>query len=186
MVMVTALIVGFACPVQSATVAAVTTLLKEKCTDCHNPLGPIRRGPSGGLDLETNPLADLINIRAEEDEAEKVGMMRVLPNKPLESLLYLKLSATTEEFTYGDAMPSPERDQPWVPLPAAEIELIRTWIAAGAPLTGEFATTAIMRGSAKGSLRLPSGTLSLHGFRPDGRNVSRTPSRPELPQQQHR
>jgi hypothetical protein len=55
----------------------------------------------------------------------------VVPGKPMESLLYLKLQ-TPPPPNCGMRMPLPVENAAPRPAPAAEIEVIRSWIAAGA------------------------------------------------------
>ncbi len=127
-----------------ATTADVEAIFKNNCTNCHRPGGSTGRDkPSGELDLESaGAFSRLINVAAEEETAAEEGMKRVVPGKPEESLLYLKISATTKEFKYGKAMPSGKREDPFTPLSAADIKTIRDWIAAGAPLSGTITSIA--------------------------------------------
>ena len=56
----------------------------------------------------------------------------VVPGKPMESLLYLKLQ-TPPPANCGMRMPLPVENAPYRPAPPADIEIIRSWIASGAP-----------------------------------------------------
>ncbi len=156
---------------QKPSVQALTELFAAKCTDCHNPNGPANRGPSGGLDLETDFYSALINVEAHQDSAGKIGMKRVVPGKPEESLLYLKVSAKTEEFVYGKAMPAAPLGKSWTALSAAEIDLVRSWIAAGAPKSGDINPPTAIKTLDRSRLRQGSRAHlpSFHDFRLDGR-----------------
>ena len=55
----------------------------------------------------------------------------VVPGKPMESLLYLKLQ-TPPPPNCGMRMPLPVENAAPRPAPAPEIEIIRSWIASGA------------------------------------------------------
>ena len=57
----------------------------------------------------------------------------VVPGKPMESLLYLKLAGTPPAGC-GARMPLPaEPGKPFMPIRAIDLEIVRSWIAAGAP-----------------------------------------------------
>jgi hypothetical protein len=56
----------------------------------------------------------------------------VVPGKPMESLLYLKLAGPPANC--GARMPLPaEAGKPFVPIRQLDLDLVRDWIAAGAP-----------------------------------------------------
>jgi hypothetical protein len=82
------------------------------CVGCH--------GNSGGLSLKASgAYANLVNTTS----FNYGPLVRVVPGKPEESVLYRKLSG---DPTVGSSMP------PSGPLDAATLELIRVWIAEGA------------------------------------------------------
>jgi hypothetical protein len=97
------------------------------------------RGQSGGLNIETVDVAyaQLLDVPAGTqplDAAEgckSSGQRRVVPGKPDESLLYLKVSGSS---TCGLPMPPPTGA--WTPLDAAQRQQIRAWILAGAANDG--------------------------------------------------
>jgi hypothetical protein len=75
--------------------------------------------PGAGADAE---YADLIDATPSETCG---GLKRVVPGAPEESLLFLKVSMETPPC--GTRMP-----RGGAALPAAEIDLVRAWIAGGA------------------------------------------------------
>lgn len=101
-----------------ATYAQVQAVFNRECTRCH--------GNSGALNLSASvSYANLVNVRAAGGSCGTSGMMRVVPRDVNNSLLYRKVAATQP---CGSSMP---RGGP--SLPATDIDLIRRWIAAGAP-----------------------------------------------------
>ncbi|MDD9971916.1 MAG: hypothetical protein OXR73_37065 [Myxococcales bacterium] len=82
----------------------------------------------GGLDLTSPAMgyADLVAAPSTGPECGELGLERVVPGEPEESLLYLKLFDTTP---CGDPMPPSSTRM----LSADDIALIRDWILAGAP-----------------------------------------------------
>ncbi|MEZ4394647.1 MAG: c-type cytochrome [Polyangiales bacterium] len=101
-----------------ATYAQVQAVFTRECTRCH--------GSSGSLNLGASvSYANLVNVAAAGGSCGTSGMMRVVPRNVNNSLLYRKVAATQP---CGSSMP---RGGP--SLPASDIDLIRRWIAAGAP-----------------------------------------------------
>jgi hypothetical protein len=95
-------------------------------TNCGGVL--CHEGTAAGFKLGTNDqlYPTLINTAASGPECAAGGMIRVVPNDPNNSLLYLKISATAPPC--GD--PMPEMDSR---LAQDKIDLVRSWIEAGAP-----------------------------------------------------
>jgi predicted CxxxxCH...CXXCH cytochrome family protein len=93
---------------------AVQGIFNANCLACHGASA----SPLGGLDLETDPYAALVNVPAVSNSS----LLRVLPTDPDASLLVQKL-----EGTAGLMMP------PTGALPTDKIQLVRDWIADGAP-----------------------------------------------------
>lgn len=101
-----------------ATYAQVQAVFTRECTRCH--------GGSGSLNLAASvSYANLVNVAAAGGSCGTSGLMRVVPGNVNNSLLYRKVAATQP---CGSSMP---RGGP--SLPATDIDLIRRWIAAGAP-----------------------------------------------------
>jgi hypothetical protein len=105
--------------------AAVYPIIQRVCTGCH--------GGSGSLNMSSEALAyaNLVGAAGAGTAAMGTacgssGLLRVTPGDALASLLYLKIRGGTAP-PCGNAMP---RGLPT--LPAADIEAIRAWIAAGA------------------------------------------------------
>jgi hypothetical protein len=94
----------------------IQPIFSENCVTCHAGGG----APEGlRLDVQ-NSYSNLVNVNSRQVPS----LERVEPNDPNNSYLVQKLEGTA---AVGDQMP---RGQP--PLPAAQINLIREWISAGA------------------------------------------------------
>ena len=90
------------------------------CTACHTNVG---RAPEGGLRLDASvAYAQLVNVPS----SGKAGAVRVVPGNPDGSYLIQKLEGRTD--IAGSRMPL---GGPF--LPQADIDVIRAWIAQGAP-----------------------------------------------------
>ena len=94
----------------------------EKCIPCHYRNGAISLHLQDPFDPQEG-LYNRLNIFPESAQR-----MLLVPGKPEESFLFHKVSAPTLDFeTEGDIMPYIQPD-----VTAAEIEVVRTWIADGA------------------------------------------------------
>ena len=83
---------------------------------------------AAGLVLEPRvSYGDLVNVVPANPVAASRGWLRVTPGDPDESFLYVKLVSASGAL--GGRMPLGQ-----APLPADQIELVRAWILAGAPL----------------------------------------------------
>lgn len=81
-------------------------------------------GNQAGLTLTAGvSYAEIVNVPATQS-----ALLRVAPGDPAQSFLYLKITGCTPPACVGDRMPRGA-----APLPAAQIETIREWIAGGAP-----------------------------------------------------
>jgi hypothetical protein len=101
-----------------------TTIFNTTCTGafCHDV-----QGMSGGLVLvEGQSYGNLVNVEPQNVAAQQAGMLRVIPFNPDNSFLVVKLENPT--LAMGSRMPLGKP-----PLSADQIQLIRNWIAAGAP-----------------------------------------------------
>jgi hypothetical protein len=99
------------------------TIFNPTCLDmfCHTT-----EFMAGNLVLvEGQSYAQLVNVLSDNPAARTAGLLRVEPDVPDESFLVIKLTNPT--LPQGSRMPLGKP-----PLPAADIELIRAWIAAGA------------------------------------------------------
>lgn len=99
-------------------------VFQRSCLDagCHNSTDRAEN-----LNLEAGfSYANLIDVAANNVAARAAGWLRVVPNDPEASLLLLKLLNPPSQF--GTRMP-----QGKPALSGAEIELVRAWIAEGAP-----------------------------------------------------
>lgn len=101
--------------------AEVQAIFTRSCAipDCHR--GGLEDGPPEGLDLsEGKSYGNLVGVKAGE-----IDLLRVAPGKPDVSYLYRKITPGAEIAWHRMPLDRPE-------LPAAERQLIRDWIAAGA------------------------------------------------------
>lgn len=105
---------GVAEPATLSTIEA--EIFAKSCTfsACHKGASP-----AGGLGLEGSTHAKLVDVTATGTAATLV-----VPGDPDASYLLEKLTASAP--TAGDPMP------PGAPLPAAKLEMVRSWIEAGA------------------------------------------------------
>jgi|SRR5215813_9717537 len=93
---------------------------------CHSSVGQ-----AGGLVLEPDASWDaLMNHVPSNRAAASHGLMRVMPGDPDNSFLLMKL---TDNLASGEGAPMPYNI---APLDAGTVEIIRAWIAAGAPKDG--------------------------------------------------
>ena len=111
-----------------ATFATIErTIFAPSCAtaSCHGA------GGAGGLGLAPGAAyADLVGVPPANPEARAAGLLRVAPGDPEGSFLLRKLTGTLAPAE-GEPMP-----RVGSPLPAAAIDLVRRWIAAGAPAVG--------------------------------------------------
>jgi hypothetical protein len=86
--------------------------------------------------------ANIVNIDPKNADALADGMKRVKPGSPDSSFFLRKLQVDQFHHTnrnYGNAMPLGR-----AALSVGQVEFIRQWIAAGAPMTGEVADRALL------------------------------------------
>ena len=101
-------------------------VIAKRCTGCHTT--PTGDGiTEGKLDMTTKALAFTNLVGAPAAGPECVGkQVRVVPGKPDDSLLYLKVSL-------DDPAPCDKKmPQVGAPLSQADVDLIESWINAGA------------------------------------------------------
>jgi hypothetical protein len=109
------------------------TLQKKIFTPSCASLSCHGAGQAGGLVLTAgSAYGDLVGVPATNPAAQAAGLLRVAPGDPERSFLLDKLEGmlTPDE---GDAMPRVGSS-----LPASSIDLVRRWIAAGAPADTPF------------------------------------------------
>jgi hypothetical protein len=113
------------------TLSSISQLLfQPNCTSCHTTA---TAQFTGGLDLTGDPYDRLVNVTAENTQAQPAsrpaGLLRVKPGDPDNSLLYQKLvTGATPSPQYGEGMPL---DRPGT-VCQQTIDTVRSWIAAGA------------------------------------------------------
>jgi len=117
----------------TAAVATFATLQQKIFTpscaisSCHGA------AVAGGLGLTGDAAyADLVGVAPANDAARAAGLLRVAPGDPERSFLLRKLDGT---LAPGEGVRMPQVGSH---LPAASIDLVRRWIAAGAPATAAF------------------------------------------------
>lgn len=111
-------------PTLSAFGQIQQTIFNTTCTDafCHDA-----QGQMGGLVLvEGQSYANLVGVVPQNAAAAAAGLLRVTPNDPDRSFLVTKV-AGQPPLVYGSQMPLGK-----TPLTAAQVQLIRDWISAGA------------------------------------------------------
>lgn len=110
-------------PTLSAFAVIQQTIFNPTCLDmfCHTA-----EFAAGNLVLvEGQSYAQLVDVLSDNPAARAAGLLRVEPGVPDESFLIIKLTGPTRP--QGSRMPLGKP-----PLPAADIDLIRAWIEAGA------------------------------------------------------
>jgi hypothetical protein len=111
--------------------AELMVMLRSRCQPCHTV-----DGLGGGIDFGTSPsddakaYASLISP-AKGSLCSDQGFTRVVPGDVGKSLIIAKLESRRDgvDPPCGGGMPTGERPA----LPTAEIDLVRRWIAGGAP-----------------------------------------------------
>jgi hypothetical protein len=94
---------------------------------CHGAAG------AGGLTLSAGAAyANLVGVAPANQAARDAGLLRVAPGDPGRSFLLRKLEG---QLTDGEGVPMPFVGSS---LPPASIDLVRRWIAAGAPADAPF------------------------------------------------
>jgi hypothetical protein len=109
-----------AAPLQPTFSSIRTQIFQNWCAACHSGLG---RPPDGDVRLDANaPYDGLVNVPS----VGKPGAVRVIPGDPNGSYLIHKLEGRSD--INGSRMPA---GGPF--LPQGDIDVIRAWIAQGAP-----------------------------------------------------
>ena len=119
---------GSTVPVTSTFERIQTEVFDVSCSSesCHSSVGQ-----AGGLVLDSDSSWDaLMNHVPSNRAAAAHGLMRVMPGNPDNSFLIAKL---TDNLASGEGAAMPYNI---APLDAATVEVIRAWIAAGAPKDG--------------------------------------------------
>jgi hypothetical protein len=82
----------------------------------------------------------IINGSVRNVEAGAANLKQVVPGNPDQSFLYQKINYDKSPHKYGSKMPTGG-----LTLTPAQIEFVRQWIAAGAPLEGHVADKALIQ-----------------------------------------
>jgi hypothetical protein len=114
-------------PATFATIQRKIFALSCAVESCHGA------GSAGGLTLSNDvAYANLVGAEPTNPVARAAGLLRVAPGDPARSFLLDKLMGA---LVAGEGAPMP---QVGAALPAARIDLVRRWIAAGAPADAPF------------------------------------------------
>jgi len=106
-------------------------LFQAVCVSCH----AAEAGPTfGNLDLATDPYHALLGpsgqgAAASNTVGAEMGLLRVKPGDPSDSLLYQTLILGSYSPLYGNPMPP----MPLAPISPSLVSAVKDWIAAGAP-----------------------------------------------------
>jgi len=113
-------------PATFATIQRKIFAVSCATASCHG-------GGAGGLTLSNDvAYANLVGVEATNPVARAAGLLRVAPGDPGRSFLLDKLTGTLVD---GEGAPMPRVG---TALPAARVDLVRRWIAAGAPADAPF------------------------------------------------
>ena len=105
------------------------TVFKNSCnfSSCH---GSAASPQNGNLDLQPEVAYDnLVGVESSYPGAKEEGLLLVAPGAPDDSFLMIKLELTEMHPEYGQQMPPLVDSQ----IPAESLQMVRDWIAAGAP-----------------------------------------------------
>jgi len=126
-----------------STYADIYTIFQANCVTCHDA-----SSPAGNLNLiapSATVYTSIVNANPTNPVALARGDKRIKPGDPHRSFLLRKCQNGLDPDNgllagEGNAMP----ESPSPPLTNKEIELIRQWIYAGAPQTGNVVDTAVV------------------------------------------
>jgi hypothetical protein len=123
----------FVCARPAASSATFATLQRKIFTPSCAMLSCHGAGNAGGMTLAPGAAyANLVGVLATNPAARAAGLLRVAPGDPDGSFLLRKLTGT---LTPDEGAPMPRVG---AAMPPADIDLIRRWIAAGAPADAAF------------------------------------------------
>ncbi len=129
-----------------STYQRVYNLFQANCTvGCHTG-----GSPSGNMDLygggnATTVYNNIVNVNPVNPDAHAKGQKRIMPGYPERSFLLRKCSYSAWDAAYsldsaeGNPMPSGQPS-----LEKEEVELIRQWVLAGAPSSGNIVDTQVL------------------------------------------
>jgi hypothetical protein len=116
-----------------STAATFATIVRKVFTPTCASFSCHGAGQAGGLELlPETAYARLVGVLATNPAARAAGVLRVVPGNPDASFLVRKLMGTLGPAE-GQSMP-----RVGTRLPAAQLELVRRWIAAGASVDAAF------------------------------------------------
>ena len=130
----TAAVAAAASPTPAASASApdfnreIRPILSGKCWQCHGPDEAQRKGPKGGLRLDT----------LEGATRDLGGHAAIVPGKPEASDLIKRITTSDPD----DVMPPPKSEKK---LTATEIDLLKRWVAGGAKFARHWSYEPPMR-----------------------------------------
>ena len=158
------LALSYALQAQS-TALRVYQIFQEKCVACHD-----NTSPQSGLDLEGSGLTiqaraqdvynNIVGITPQNNFAESKGYQYIYPGRSDKSFIFRKINNELEptiQLESGEQQSMPPYGSPG--LTDVEKELIRQWIAYGAPQTGEVVAESLLNDyyNANGEAAFPDG-----------------------------
>ncbi|MEO5903583.1 MAG: hypothetical protein ABIQ55_06185 [Gemmatimonadaceae bacterium] len=117
-----------------------SSVFADNCTSCHSSGSSF--ATQSGLSLDRGAAyKNLVNAQAKDQTARTDGLLRVVPGDAQKSLLYQKLILWDPNHARNYGAPMPLGGQS---LTVGQIELVRKWINAGAPETGDVVDASIL------------------------------------------
>lgn len=117
-----------------------TSVLAGNCTSCHAAGSAF--ATESGLSLDRGAAyKNLVSAEAHDQTARSDGLLRVVPGDAQKSLLYQKLILWDPNHARNYGAPMPLGGQS---LTVGQIELVRRWINAGAPETGDVVDAGVL------------------------------------------
>ncbi|QQS27389.1 MAG: T9SS type A sorting domain-containing protein [Sphingobacteriales bacterium] len=126
---------------QTGTFNRVYTLIQNNCASCHSGVAP-----SGGLNLggtASQVHTNLVNVTPQNSAAAAKGQKLIMPGHPYKSFLLRKIgNGYVHDLDGGNLDLEEGAPMPFysIPLQNQDIEIIRQWIYAGAPINGTIAS----------------------------------------------
>ncbi len=126
---------------QSGTFGLIqSSVFASNCTSCHASGNAF--ATESGLSLDNGAAyKNLVNVEAHDQTARSDGLLRVVPGDAQKSLLYQKLILWDPNHARNYGAPMPLGGQS---LTVGQIELVRKWINAGAPQTGDVVDASVL------------------------------------------
>jgi hypothetical protein len=108
---------------------------------CHDDVNHGNEGHEHGVTLEgAETYAGLINVSPKNGQAQLAGLKQIVPGDISKSWLFQKITYDNSPHKYGAPMPGGG-----LTLTANQIEFVKQWIEAGAPLDGQVADAQLLK-----------------------------------------